>query len=126
MSRLETFVGVFSVRGRQTSSAFVSTANIGYYILLFAHTSNLVTSLNASNDSRIIDSDASDHMTDISSMFSSYNLCSGRQKVKIVDGSLSSVSGKGSIHVTTSLSLSFVLHIPYFAANLLFITRITY
>jgi hypothetical protein len=108
MSRLETFV---------TASSFL------------AHTGDLTTALNASatpsDDSWIIDSGAFDHMTSISSLFSSYNLCSSRENVRIANGSLSSVFGKGSIFVSPSMSLSYVLHIPDFAANLLSIARIT-
>jgi hypothetical protein len=58
-------------------------------------------------------------------LFSSYKLCSSREKVRIANGSLSSVSGKGSISISPSMSLSSVLHIIDFAANLLFIARIT-
>lgn len=88
---------------------------------------DLTTALNASitsNDSWIIDSGASNHMTDVSFLFSSYNLYSSREKVRIANGSLSLVFGKGSIFVSPSMSLSFVLHIPNFAANLLFIIHI--
>jgi hypothetical protein len=95
----------------------------------FAHTGNLATTLNASathsDDPWVIDSGASDHMTGMSSLFSSYNPCSSKEKVRIADGSLSPVSGKGSISVTPYMSLSFVLHVPDFATNLLSIARIT-
>jgi hypothetical protein len=64
-------------------------------------------------------------MTGISSLHSSYNLCSRREKVRIANGSLSLVSGKGSIFVSSSMSLSSVLHIHDFAANLLSIACIT-
>jgi hypothetical protein len=59
---------------------------------------NLATALNASstppNDSWIIDFGASDHMTGMSPLFSSYNPCSGRDKIRIANGSLSPVSSK--------------------------------
>jgi len=59
---------------------------------------NLATALNASatppNDPWVIDSGASDHMTGISPLFSSYNPCSGKDKVRIADGSLLLVLGK--------------------------------
>jgi hypothetical protein len=102
-------------------SAYVSIGNICYCILLLPIQVIWTTALNASatpsDDSWIIDSGASDHMTGIFSLFSSYNLCSSREKVRIANGSLSSVSGKGSISITPSMSLSSVLHIPDFAAN---------
>jgi hypothetical protein len=46
------------------------------------------------------------------------------EKVRIVNGSLSLVFGKGSIFVSPSMSLSFVLRIQNFEANLLSIIRI--
>jgi hypothetical protein len=95
----------------------------------FAHTGNLATALHAfatpSEDPWVIDSGASDHMIGTSPLFSSYNPCSGRDKVRIADDSLSPVSGKGSISVTPSITLSSVLHVPDLAANLLSIACIT-
>ncbi|KAJ7946112.1 Retrovirus-related Pol polyprotein from transposon TNT 1-94 [Quillaja saponaria] len=73
----------------------------------------------------IIDSGASDHMTSTSSSFSSYFPCSGKEKVRVADGSLSSISGKGSICCTPSLTLSSVLHVPKLSMNLLSISTIT-
>ncbi|KAJ7961445.1 Retrovirus-related Pol polyprotein from transposon TNT 1-94 [Quillaja saponaria] len=43
----------------------------------------------------IIDSGASDHMTGTSRNFSTYFPCSGKDKVRVADGSLSTISGKG-------------------------------
>lgn len=93
-----------------------------------AHSGNLASSSNTTSTSNIAESDdlwiidlgASDHMTSLSSLFSSYHLCSSRDEVKIVDGSLSFVPGKGSILVTPS-----ILHIPNLENNLLSIARIT-
>jgi hypothetical protein len=57
------------------------------------HTGNLPTALNASgthsDDPWVIDFGASDHMTGMSPLFSSYNPCSGKEKVRIAAGSLS-------------------------------------
>jgi hypothetical protein len=94
-----------------------------------ALTVSLATALNASatpsNDLCIIDFDAYDHMTSMSPLFSSYNPCLGRDKVKITNGSLSPVSGKGSVSVTPSMTLSYLLHVLDLAANLLSIARST-
>ncbi|KAH9657194.1 retrovirus-related pol polyprotein from transposon RE1 [Citrus sinensis] len=76
-------------------------------------------------DPWIIDSGATDHMTSHSKLFSSYIPCSGSQKIKIADGSLSSVAGKGSIPISTNLVLTYVLHVPNLSCNLLFISKIT-
>jgi hypothetical protein len=90
---------------------------------------NLATALNASatppNDPWVIDSGASDHMTGISPLFSSYNPCSGKDKVRIADGSLLLVLGKWSVSIIPSMTLAFVFHVPNLAANLLSIARIT-
>jgi hypothetical protein len=95
----------------------------------FAHIGNLVAALNASithsDDPRVIDSGASYNMIGMSSLFSSYIPCSGREKVRIADGSLSLVSSKGSISSTPYMTLFSVLHVPDFAPNLLSITPIT-
>jgi hypothetical protein len=95
----------------------------------FALTGNLATALNASatppDDPWVIDSGASDHMTGMSPLFLSNNPCSGKDKVRIADSSLSPVLGKGSVSVTPSMTLTSVLHVPNLAANLLSIARIT-
>ncbi|RVX21382.1 hypothetical protein CK203_001939 [Vitis vinifera] len=45
----------------------------------------------------IVDSGASDHMTDAHHLFSTYSPCAGNLKVKIADGTLSPVAGKGNL-----------------------------
>ena len=60
----------------------------------------------------IIDSSASDHMTDQSQLFHSYLPSSVLNKVRIVDGSFSPIAGKGEITLTPTLILNFVLHVP--------------
>ena len=61
-----------------------------------AHTGNLLAfSIQSLEKSlQIVDSRASDHMTGSSQNFSSYTLCPGNYKVRIVDGSLSTVARK--------------------------------
>ncbi|CAL5338710.1 unnamed protein product [Camellia sinensis] len=53
----------------------------------------------------IIDSGASDHMTDSYHLFSSYIPCAGNLRVRIADGSLAPVAGKGSIRISDSITL---------------------
>ncbi|KAK8919348.1 putative folate-biopterin transporter 2 [Platanthera zijinensis] len=64
----------------------------------------------------IIDSGATNHMTDSASGFTSYTSLSGRGKVIVVNGSLSSIAGKGTVACSPDLSLSSVLHVPHFLA----------
>ncbi|KAE8723356.1 MORC family CW-type zinc finger protein 3 isoform 2 [Hibiscus syriacus] len=72
----------------------------------------------------IIDSGATDHMIGNSSIFSSYFPLSGNLKVKIADGSLTSIAGKGSIIISPSLTLLNVLHVPKLSCNLISVNRI--
>ncbi len=64
-------------------------------------------------------------MTGFSNKFISYSPCSGKEKVCIADGSLSNVSGTGSVKCTPTISLSYVLHVPSFPINLLSVSSIT-
>ena len=73
----------------------------------------------------IIDSGASDHMTNTSSLFKTYSVCSGNQKVRIADESLSSIAGKGSIQISDTIVLKFVLHVPNLSCNLLSVSKLS-
>ena len=73
----------------------------------------------------IIDSRAIDHMTGCSKMFS-YSPCASNKKVKLVDGSLSTIAGMGTIKLTSLITLQDVLHIPNLSCNLLSISKFTY
>ena len=70
----------------------------------------------------IIDSGASDHMTYAHHLFSAYSPCVGNLKVKIADGTLSSVASKESIRISKSITLNPVLHVPNLSCNLLSIS----
>ena len=73
----------------------------------------------------IIDFGASDHMTNAHHLFSTYSPCAGNLKVKIADGTLSPVAGKGSIRISESITLNLVLHVPNLSCNLLSISQLT-
>ncbi|KAK3031945.1 hypothetical protein RJ639_036229 [Escallonia herrerae] len=73
----------------------------------------------------VIDTGASDHMTGDISLFSSYSACSNNYKVRIADGSLSTVSGMGSIVISPSITLDYVLLVPSLSCNLLSISKLT-
>ena len=64
-------------------------------------------------------------MTSISSLFQTYVPCAGHQKVKIADGSLSSIAGKGSIKLSDNLILKSVLHVPNLSCNLLSVSKLS-
>ena len=73
----------------------------------------------------IIDFGAFDHMSGSSDLFSVYKPSSGQDKVRIADGTVSSISRKGLVHVTPTIHLSSVLHVPNFSVNLLSLRRLT-
>lgn len=60
----------------------------------------LNTSTTIESDPWIIDSGGNDHMTKSSKHFSSYSHSSGKDRVRITDGSISSISGKALIQCT--------------------------
>lgn len=88
-------------------------------------TSALSAYVPTSQSSWIIDSGASHHMTSMSSLFFTYKISSGRDKVHIADGSYSSIAGHSDISATSSLLLSSALHVPNFTLNLFSISQIT-
>lgn len=93
-----------------------------------AHKGNHLIALTTSSKYKvpwIIDSGASDHMTDSHHLFSTYTPCAGNIKVKIADGSLSTVAGKWSIQISKSITLNSVLHVPNLSCNLLSVSQLT-
>ena len=84
-----------------------------------------LTSLVHSKELWIIDSGASDHMIGGSNFFLSYTSCPSSTKIKIANGSLSSIAGIGSIGVPKDLILHSVLHVLALKCNLLSISKIT-
>ncbi|GFS42033.1 hypothetical protein Acr_00g0077820 [Actinidia rufa] len=76
------------------SSPTIIAISISSYL---AHTDILANAFTTSSSVPwIIDSSVSNHMTGCSSIFDSYLTCSGKDKVKIADGSFSSISRKGT------------------------------
>jgi hypothetical protein len=64
-------------------------------------------------------------MTHESSNFSSYNTYPSKCCVKTTNGSSFAVSGVGSLPLTSSMSLSTILHVPHLSGKLLSISQIT-
>ncbi|GAV69859.1 UBN2_3 domain-containing protein [Cephalotus follicularis] len=96
----------------ETSSSFVMPSSN------FAHSGTsehaFLTSSPVDSSSWVIDSGTSKHMTGSPYLFSSYVPSSGKDKVRIADGSFSSISGKGSIQCTPNLKLPSILRVPSF------------
>ncbi|KAL5791627.1 hypothetical protein ACOSP7_000221 [Xanthoceras sorbifolium] len=78
----------------------------------------------SSNNTWIIDSGATDHMTFNSQNFS-HRSPTETNNVSYADGTPTPVFGAGSIPLTSSLNLSSVLHMPTLSNNLLSISQIT-
>jgi hypothetical protein len=81
--------------------------------------------VNCSSNPWIIDSGATNHMTGSSKSFSSYTPRSGKERVRIADGSSAPIMGSGTISCTPSMSLSHILHVPNFPVDLLSVSSIT-
>ena len=73
----------------------------------------------------IIDSGASDHMTNSIHLFKSYSPCPENRKVRIADGSFSPIAGKGLVQISERIDLNSVLHVPKLACNLLSVSKIS-
>ena len=74
----------------------------------------------------ILDSGATDHLSRSSKYFVSYIPYVGNKTIRIVDGSLTPISGKGKISLCAGFSLHNVLHVSRFPYNLLSISKITH
>src|ERR1044072_7894907 len=88
--------------------------------------SNLL-SLNAlsTEDSWIIDSGATDHMTPYISHLSSYSTLLGKHHITVANGSQTPVIGYGNVQLSPFLHLKHVLHVPKLSNNLLSIQKLT-
>lgn len=113
MSQLENSMVVSAT----SSSSFASTQSDTHATAFHASSSP--------SKSCILDFGASDHIAGQSSLFSFYSVNSRRDKVKVAYGTPSSISRKGSVHVSPTLSLSSVLHVLKFTTNLLSISHLT-
>ncbi|XP_059599280.1 retrovirus-related Pol polyprotein from transposon RE2 isoform X2 [Vitis vinifera] len=73
----------------------------------------------------IIDSGASDHMTGDISVLHDCSPCHENYKVRIADGSLSTLTGIGRVIISETLTLNQVLLVPKLSCNLLSISKLT-
>ncbi|RVW98013.1 Retrovirus-related Pol polyprotein from transposon TNT 1-94 [Vitis vinifera] len=87
--------------------------------------SSALTTESATVESWNIDSGASDHMMGSHDPFINYTLCPRTFKIRIADGSLSSVAGKGTMSISPNITLHSVLHVPSLSCNLVSISKLT-
>ncbi|RVW75295.1 Retrovirus-related Pol polyprotein from transposon TNT 1-94 [Vitis vinifera] len=78
------------------------------------------------DDSWIIDSGATDHMTSKSQLFNTYTPSPSNKKIVVANGSLVIVAGFGDIYITPTLILKNALHVPKLSANLISIQKLTH
>ena len=98
--------------------------------LALSGTPSLSFCINASNkvydDSSVIDSDATDHMTPKSQLFHIYTPSPSNKKIAVANGSLATIASFGDIYITPTLFLKNVLHVPKLSANLVSIQKLTH
>ena len=73
----------------------------------------------------VIDSEATNHMTSNSSIFSTFQSQPSTSTITLADGSQSCVLGSGTIFPIPSLPLSSVLSLPNFSFNLMYVSKLT-
>lgn len=66
-----------------------------------------------------------EHVTSSSKLFTTYILYSDKGKVLIANSSLSLISRRGYVICTPTITLSSILHVPSFSANLLSVPCLT-
>ncbi|XP_072086997.1 uncharacterized protein [Arachis hypogaea] len=74
---------------------------------------NIPMSLNCTSNLNapwIVDSGTSDHMTSLSPLFKTYSPSFENEKIRVADGSFSSIAGKGTIKLSKNIDLRNVLH----------------
>ena len=74
------------------------------------------------DDSWIIDSNVTNHMTSKSQLFNTYTPSPSNK----VNGSLATIVGFGGIYITPTLILKNVLHVPKLSVNLVSIQKLTH
>ena len=80
--------------------------------------------VSSSSSEWVIDSGATDHMTDNSSLYSTFQSQSSPSTITLADGSYSCVLGSGTIIPTPSIPLTSVLSLPNFSFNLMSVSKL--
>ena len=64
-------------------------------------------------------------MTKESNLFTTYTICSEKEKVKVANGCITPISGKGLVVVSPFITLPSIIHMPNISCNLLSINKLT-
>ena len=79
----------------------------------------------SSSSTWVIDSRATDHMTDNSSLFTTFQSHPSISTVTLADWSTSCVLRSGTIHLTPLITLTSVMSLPQFSFNLISVSKLT-
>ena len=77
------------------------------------------------NDTWILDSGATDHMTPNSHVFTTYQPLKTTKQICIANGKTVPIIGHGSVYLSPNITLNHVLHVPQLSDNLLSISQLT-
>ena len=116
MEKLRSLLGSLDKPTRTCSLALSGTPSLSFCINV---------SHRVYDDSWIIDSSATDHITSKSQLFHTYTPSSSNKKIAVANDSLATVTGFGNIYITATLILKNVLHVPKLSANLVSIQKLT-
>ena len=83
------------------------------------------TCLISSSSKRVIDSEATDHMTSNSNLLTTFQPHPSISTVTLADRSTSCVLGSRTIHSTSLITLTYVLSLPQFSFNLISVSKLT-
>lgn len=101
---------------QQSGSSFLSQRGICFPIGI---------GFSDSHEPWIIDSEATDHMTNNSNLFTSYIPSLRNIKIRIANGTFSAIVGTRDVQITPNITLKSTLHVPKLTCNLLSINKIT-
>ena len=79
----------------------------------------------SSSSTWVIDSGATDHMTSNFSLFTTFQSHPSTSTVTLADGSTSCVLRLRTIHLTPPITLTYVLSLPQFSFNLIYVSKLT-
>ncbi|KAK8520902.1 hypothetical protein V6N12_004828 [Hibiscus sabdariffa] len=104
------------------------TSNLDFSGISSSFSQNFNVSETSTNKSTrtswIIDSGATDHMTNSSQKFLTYIPCPSNKKITVADGSMVTVAGQGDIMINKTLLLKNVLHVPKLFTSLISIPKL--
>ena len=73
----------------------------------------------------LVDSGATDHMTQSAHEFVTYSPCSSNKKIATADGTLVTVAGQGDVVLHSNICLKDVLHVPKLSTSLISTHKLT-